>query len=160
MSAGYNSGLSEYPNKGKLNLVESEDPEDVLQSKVDQLVKLIEQAKSIVFHTGAGISTSTGIPDFRGPKGVWTLESQVNLHGRVKKIKHLACERDFHMRKNENNACFELFEYFSVIRKIEDRTFLFYLRFFELWNPLTLIRVFLGPSPSVFFEKKIHIHHW
>ena len=77
MSAGYNSGLSEYPNKGKLNLVESEDPEDVLQSKVDQLVKLIEQAKSIVFHTGAGISTSTGIPDFRGPKGVWTLESQV-----------------------------------------------------------------------------------
>ena len=80
MSAGYNSGLSEYPNKGKLNLIESEDPEDVLQSKVDQLVKLIEQAKSIVFHTGAGISTSTGIPDFRGPKGVWTLESQVNIY--------------------------------------------------------------------------------
>ena len=80
MSAGYNSGLSEYPNKGKLNLIESEDPEDVLQSKVDQLVKLIEQARSIVFHTGAGISTSTGIPDFRGPKGVWTLESQVNIY--------------------------------------------------------------------------------
>ena len=80
MSAGYNSGLSEYPNKGKLNLIESEDPKDVLQSKVDQLVKLIEQAKSIVFHTGAGISTSTGIPDFRGPKGVWTLESQVNIY--------------------------------------------------------------------------------
>ena len=72
MSAGYNNGLSEYPNKGTLNLLETEEESQLIKSKCSQLAKLIEQAQSVVFHTGAGISTSAGIPDFRGPKGVWT----------------------------------------------------------------------------------------
>src|SRR5215469_1834447 len=32
----------------------------------------IEQSLRIVALTGAGISTESGIPDFRGPKGLWT----------------------------------------------------------------------------------------
>ena len=33
---------------------------------------LLEQARRVVVLTGAGISTDSGIADFRGPQGIWT----------------------------------------------------------------------------------------
>ena len=38
----------------------------------DRLRDLIEASRRIVVFTGAGISTESGIPDFRSPGGVWT----------------------------------------------------------------------------------------
>ena len=40
--------------------------------QVQQLHELIGSAKRIVAFTGAGISTESGIPDFRSPGGIWT----------------------------------------------------------------------------------------
>ena len=41
-------------------------------SPADQLTKLIVEARRTVIFTGAGISTESGIPDFRSPGGVWS----------------------------------------------------------------------------------------
>ena len=36
------------------------------------LAQLVADASRVVAFTGAGISTESGIPDFRSPGGVWT----------------------------------------------------------------------------------------
>jgi NAD-dependent deacetylase len=43
-----------------------------LQEAVDRAQALVAASQRIVALTGAGISTDSGIPDFRGPQGVWT----------------------------------------------------------------------------------------
>jgi NAD-dependent deacetylase len=40
--------------------------------KIELLANLIVQAKKVVVFTGAGVSTESGIPDFRSPGGIWS----------------------------------------------------------------------------------------
>lgn len=75
MSAGYASRLKEYPNKGKCGLPELSETRRSLATKINRLADLMKDRRVVVL-TGAGISTSTGIPDFRGPNGIWTKEKQ------------------------------------------------------------------------------------
>src|SRR5438046_5309822 len=37
----------------------------------DRLVDFLRASRKALIFTGAGISTGSGIPDFRGPQGVW-----------------------------------------------------------------------------------------
>jgi len=39
---------------------------------IREVRRWVEEASRVVVLTGAGISTDSGIPDFRGPQGVWT----------------------------------------------------------------------------------------
>ena len=42
------------------------------RDKSEELGRWVRRAHYIVWFTGAGISTESGVPDFRGPDGVWT----------------------------------------------------------------------------------------
>ena len=43
-----------------------------MSEEIQQLARLIEAANRVVVFTGAGISTESGIPDFRSPTGIWS----------------------------------------------------------------------------------------
>ncbi len=47
-------------------------PEDVKLDELDLIAKKIAFSRHLVAFTGAGISTASGLPDYRGPNGVWT----------------------------------------------------------------------------------------
>uniref|UniRef100_A0AAR2LH24 NAD-dependent protein deacylase sirtuin-6 n=1 Tax=Pygocentrus nattereri TaxID=42514 RepID=A0AAR2LH24_PYGNA len=76
MSVNYAAGLSPYADKGICGLPEVFDTPEEVKAKVETLAQLIRDSQYMVVHSGAGISTSSGIPDFRGPKGVWTMEQK------------------------------------------------------------------------------------
>ncbi len=45
--------------------------------KSDHLEQHLREAAKIMIFTGAGVSTGSGIPDYRGPSGVWKTQKPV-----------------------------------------------------------------------------------
>ncbi len=50
---------------------------------LDQVRQWIDAATRIVVLTGAGISTDSGIPDFRGPQGLWTKDPKAEKSAHI-----------------------------------------------------------------------------
>ncbi len=42
-----------------------------MEKLAQKVADLIRQSKKVIVFTGAGVSTESGIPDFRSPGGVW-----------------------------------------------------------------------------------------
>jgi len=57
-------------------MAEFEEDLQSLEKKAKTVASYLLQGKHAIAFTGAGVSTSAGIPDFRGPEGVWTLQAE------------------------------------------------------------------------------------
>ncbi len=55
-----------------------------MADEIDQVRRWVSTSRRVVALTGAGISTESGVPDFRGPQGLWTknpkAEKLSNIH--------------------------------------------------------------------------------
>lgn len=71
-----------------------------LAKKARVVAMCIRGSRHSVVHTGAGISTAAKIPDYRGPKGVWTLRAkgekvkmEITLEQAVPTYSHMALKQ-------------------------------------------------------------------
>ena len=74
--------------------------------QLDRLAARLRVADQIVVLTGAGISTESGIPDFRGPQGLWTKDPSAE---RKATIQHYVADAEHRREVWRNRAGSELF---------------------------------------------------
>src|SRR5579864_2438754 len=68
--------------------------------ETDDLRRLIAAARRVVVFTGAGISTESGIPDFRSPGGIWTRLAPIDFEAFLASD---AARREAWLRKFESD---------------------------------------------------------
>jgi NAD-dependent deacetylase len=69
-----------------------------LEQQLQDAAELMQQANRIIALTGAGISTESGIPDFRSPGSIWLQQPPVNYHDFISKPE--ARQRYWQSRRN------------------------------------------------------------
>jgi NAD-dependent deacetylase len=84
-----------------------------LDRQIEQAARLIADARRVIVFTGAGVSTESGIPDFRGSGGLWSRYDPEDftidrfLSDRAVRVKHwqLLTGNEFIIADAEPNAC-------------------------------------------------------
>jgi len=84
----------------------NEEDTPAFSKKLDVLASMVKESKYTVFYTGAGVSTSCGVSDYRGPSGAWTnrkikeLETTFNRSPEEEEeLRKLKKERDNEIQK-------------------------------------------------------------
>ena len=50
-----------------------------MSTKIEELTEILKNSNNIVFFGGAGVSTASGIPDFRSSNGLWNEKLKINF---------------------------------------------------------------------------------
>jgi len=82
---------------------------------VAQLAQLLRDHRRTLIFTGAGISTASGIPDYRGPQGVWKTRQPVYYQDFMTSV---TARREYWQQKTEDRAAFGAAEPNAVHRAI------------------------------------------
>lgn len=95
----------------------------IVLDKIVFLQNLIEQSRRIVFFGGAGVSTESGIPDFRSEKGLYHMKSKISPEKILGHSFFLAHPEEFfkfyqgnmNFLEKQPNVCH------SYLKKLEDK---------------------------------------
>ncbi|HEY5014001.1 MAG TPA: Sir2 family NAD-dependent protein deacetylase [Acidimicrobiia bacterium] len=74
---------------------------------LDEIAGWLRGARHVVVLTGAGISTESGIPDFRGPNGIWTKDPAAE---KAANIEHYLADPELRARSWQNRLRSEIWE--------------------------------------------------
>lgn len=87
------------------------------ENTIEQLARLIADHQRILVFTGAGISTASGIPDYRGPQGVWKTRQPVFYQDFMTSA---PARRTYWQQKSEDRTAFGEAEANTVHKAIVD----------------------------------------
>src|ERR1700735_590684 len=81
-------------------------PHNPAMSAISRLAALLAGSARTVVFTGAGISTESGIPDFRSPGGIWTKMMPVQFQDYISdpEARRISWERRFEMEETWNKV--------------------------------------------------------
>lgn len=74
---------------------------------LDEIAGWLRSAAHVVVLTGAGISTESGIPDFRGPNGIWTKDPAAE---KAANIEHYLADPELRAKSWQNRLRSEIWE--------------------------------------------------
>src|SRR3989338_7740706 len=103
-ASSYAGRLKAYKEKGRLQLERKKDGDVTIVRHAQLAASWIKASEGVVVHTGAGISTSIGIRDFRSEDGVWSIEENLKRPRSVSSPSSSCSSSSEHNSKDEYTA--------------------------------------------------------